>query len=623
MTEAPASKKLALSGFVFLLAAFAYRGAITDDFTGGDTLALIEVSRIRSFGDFVTLLTQPMLPIITKFYRPTANFSYAVDGWIWGLDARGFHITDVAIHSIVSVLVCLTVLRCSKHPLAALLAGATFALHPSLMETVPSSARRHDMIAGLFMLLSLLALPDFADVGRRRLRWCLSLGACALALGAKEASIVFPAVVFGWALCVGVPARGDGLPWRSALRLAAPHLVLGLCFVALRAVVLGGAGGNAQSFTWTLASIPALGSRAADFAADLFYPLRVIFHPYAGVGDRVLASVAAVLFACALPALARAWRKSGRAEPAGPARVGLGVCALLGLSILAFPAVSWWLRAGIEAAWHRTGWPLVAGWIDSPRKQPAELYVWKAFDLARMAATGALACAIVFTLVVALRSRPTRSSEAALVPRSWTTVFALWIALHLALFLAVQRYHSWYAYVSAIPFCCWLGMLVAGSRTRVVAWFAAATMLWLGAHSPLVRGLESWRSNGRFSALLMAEIARVAEAAPAGSTLEFVALPNQNFSWHRAGPEPLSPFTMNRAGTISWVKLIQPGKDLDVVVRSQRSVVGTVTAIRMETEPLAAGRILVRSEVTLAEAGPSDLPEPPRDDAEDALKDTR
>ena len=57
MHSRPASTLLALlAAFVVaLLAAIAYRGAITSDFPGGDTLALIEVSRIHSFDDVMTV----------------------------------------------------------------------------------------------------------------------------------------------------------------------------------------------------------------------------------------------------------------------------------------------------------------------------------------------------------------------------------------------------------------------------------------------------------------------------------------------------------------------------------------------------------------------------------------
>ena len=128
MHSAPARSSLAWIGALVAaaLAALAYRGAITSDFTGGDTLALIEVSRIRSLDDLATMLTQPMLPIVTKFYRPTASFWCArSDHWIWGLDARGFHLSDVLIHAAASALVVLLVRRWSGNALAAFLAGAT------------------------------------------------------------------------------------------------------------------------------------------------------------------------------------------------------------------------------------------------------------------------------------------------------------------------------------------------------------------------------------------------------------------------------------------------------------------------------------------------------------------
>jgi hypothetical protein len=169
----------------------------------------------------------------------------------------------------------------------------------------------------------------------------------------------------------------------------------------------------------------------------------------------------------------------------------------------------------------------------------------------------------------------------------------------------VQRYHAWNAYVPTIPFCCLLGLVLArvmNSRGPVAA-LVGGLALWLAAFSPLVRGLESWKTNGRFNALLMTEIARVAREVPAGSMLEFRDLPNLNFSWHTRGPEPTSAYTINQASTISWVELAQPDKALRVEVPTQKPVRGTVQSIRMDWEKSTPERIVVHSTVSLA---PSD-----------------
>jgi hypothetical protein len=456
----------------------------------------------------------------------------------------------------------------------------------------------------MFILLSLLTLPDPRAVKVRARSWILPVSFCALALGAKEASAVFPVLVFAWARLVHPSSAEGRAPWKSALRVAAPFFAVGLFYVGVRAWVLGGAGGNVHSWTWTLASIPALGTRAADFVGDLVYPVRVLFHPYLNATDRVLACAAAIGMCALTPGIKRLWDSSVSSVDGRPrSRLALHSCLIVGVAALSFPAVSWWIRGAIEQAYRNEGWAFLGRMIDWPRKQPVEFYVWKAFELARITATGAL---VVSGALLAITWRRARTPKGATsIEQRWSWVFALWILLHLALFLAVQRYHSWYAYVPAIPFCCCLGMVVSkGARPlEIRTALPVGLMVWLAAYSPLVRGLESWRENAKFNGVVMSEISRMAASAPAGSTLEFIDLPNQNFSWHQHGPEPFSPFTINVAGTVSWVKLVQPDRELRVVVKSQRTVQGPVSSIRMVAERAEDQRTIVYSTVTLA---PSD-----------------
>ena len=598
MNARPRSRAPVLIGALLVagLAAFAYRNAITGDFTGGDTIALIEVSRVQSLGDLVKVWTQPMLPILTLFYRPVANFSYTLDHWIWGMDARGFHITDVAIHAITAALVVMLVWRWSKQALAATLAGLTFALHPILMETVPNPTRRQDMLGGMFMVLALCTLPDFREGKPRFLHWIPSLTACALAMGAKEGSVVFPALVFAWAMLT-VAGDAPGKPrWKSALRIAAPFAALTIAFVAVRAVVLGGAGGNAASWKWTASSMAANLENVADYLDDLVYPLRAIFHPYLSGADRAVAIAAAIGFCCMVPALFR-WWKSTRSGAKG--LFALGVLALG--AVLFFPAISSWLRSVIEQAYRNEAWPRVAAMIDSPRKQPVEMYVWKAFSLARLLASGVLIVLGVLLGVLWFRARKLRPSSSA--ESAWMAFCLLWMGLHLGLFLAVQRYHAWNAYVPAIPFCCLLGLAVArsGEHERVKTAGAILVMLFLAAFSPLVRSLDVWKANGRFNSMLMAEIMRIARETPPGTTLEFRDLPNHNFSWHTNGPEPVSVYTLNAACTISLVKIEAPEKDLRVVVVSQKPVREPFSSIQLVAEPSASQRAIVRAKITSAD----------------------
>lgn len=573
-----------------LLAAFSYRDAVTPDFTGGDTLALIEESRIESLDDLQRVLTQPMLPIITKFFRPTSNLSYSMDFALWGMDARGYHATDVLLHALVCGLIVLLVMRWSGDLLAAGIAGGVFCLHPILMEVVPTPTRRQDMLGGLFVLLALLCLPRLDGERPPLRRFVPALIACSLALGAKEASVLLPALVFLWALWLVERRAGTRPPWVAALRAAAPFALLTLGFVLWRARVLGGAGGNEASWRWDAGSVLGLAQHAGDFFSDLFYPLRVVFHPFARASDRLLVLAAALGLLLAIAPIRRWWKglRGASATGAAPSPAALDLAFVLALSVLAFAALAPFVHDAFEQAYRREGWPWIAQRMGAGRSRPLEYFLWLAFDSARVLATLVLVGAAAWLLWTTRRAWPEHPRLAA-----W---MGAWLCLHLLLFLAVQRYHAWNAYMPAIPFCCLagLGFAHAWRSHRPVGLLAGGGIVWMLAYSPLLRGLDVWKTSGEFNSRVMTQIERIASEVPAGSTLECYEFPNLNVSWQRDGPEPASAFTINQASLRSWLRLRQPEKRLLANVRSMKSVPAPALDLELEWSASDGNLIVVR-----------------------------
>lgn len=575
---------------VALLAAFAYRGAITDDFTGGDTVALIEQSRIESFDDVERILTQPMLPIITKFFRPTSNLSYSLDHALWGLEPRGYHRTDVAVHALVCALLVLFVRRWSGSLLAAAVAGFAFALHPILMEVVPTTTRRQDLLGGLFVLLALLCLPRIDREKQAPWRWIPALIAGGLALGAKESGVLLPALVFLWTLSFAPRAPGARPDWVRALRSAAPFAVLALAFLLWRGWVLGGAGGNAASWRWDSNSLRGLAENSANFLGDLCYPLRVVFHPFGTSTDRAVTLVMAVALVLLVPSIRRWWlgSRAGVQVQALPGRAALEVALVLLVLVLSFAVTAPLVRGAIEKAYADQGWPALARGLGMGRGRPVEVFLWRGFDFLRVGASFVLLLAALW-LAWSTRRAWTIGSRLWVLP-------AAWLALHLALFLAVQRYHAWNATMPAIPFCCLLGLAFAHawSHARPIALLLGAALVWMAAYSPLVRGVDAWSESGRFNSRLIAQLTRLAQEVPAGSALEFHDFPNRNLYWQDKGPQPSSAFTLNEASLKSWLRMSQPDKQLTAKVLSMETLPAFDAPFELQWTATDATKIDVR-----------------------------
>ncbi len=226
-----------------------YRDTLGYWFTGTDTLTLIQTSRVGSLRDVVRLLSDPMMSGTSlvsqaRFYRPVSSLSYGADYALWGLNPLGYHITDLALHAVVSVLV-FPVVRALVHDgglAPAWLGAALFTVHPALFETVPAISRRHDVLAAVFMLLSLWAFLEWRRAGRASLL-ALSVLCSGLALGAKEVAIIIPLLVFAHLLIFSPPARRPAARVWHAGKGSLAFWIVAAIVLAWRTIVLRGVGG--------------------------------------------------------------------------------------------------------------------------------------------------------------------------------------------------------------------------------------------------------------------------------------------------------------------------------------------------------------------------------------------
>jgi hypothetical protein len=158
-----------------------------------------------------------------------------------------------------------------------------FALHPLTAEVVPVPARRHDVLATVFVLASLVALTRGLRASRPRLRLRylgLSLVAYALTLGSKEISVVLPALAVTWtALDVYSRSEGGGGLWRTirtTFVVGLGYAVVSLSYLGLRVSLLGGIGGYVGPFGGVKNATSAAGRLAVLFSVWLLAPIPLL-----------------------------------------------------------------------------------------------------------------------------------------------------------------------------------------------------------------------------------------------------------------------------------------------------------------------------------------------------------
>ena len=144
-----------------------------------------------------------------KNYAPLTTLSLLVDHTFFGLNAGGYHLVNVALHVVNTLLVCLLVSRLSGHRAIGLMTAALFAVHPVQVESVAWVSSRKTLLCSTFMLASAMC---WLRPERSAKQECWGTGFLALALLAKAAAIVMPPIVVAYDLLIARKKPTESIP---------------------------------------------------------------------------------------------------------------------------------------------------------------------------------------------------------------------------------------------------------------------------------------------------------------------------------------------------------------------------------------------------------------------------
>ena len=194
-----------MAALAALAAALPYLNTLSNGFVWDDRPLIVQNHLIRNPSAIPRLFTSDFFGHVDEevrygYYRPLVSLSYMADFRLWGTNPFGYHLTNILLHAMNTLLVFLLVLLLfPRRRGTALAAAILFAVHPVHAESVAWIAGRTDLIATLFMLAALLALGRHAPE-TRRVPLAVSLALFACALLAKETAVVFPAVAAAFLL---------------------------------------------------------------------------------------------------------------------------------------------------------------------------------------------------------------------------------------------------------------------------------------------------------------------------------------------------------------------------------------------------------------------------------------
>jgi hypothetical protein len=136
-----------------------YARTVTFGWVYDDQMEIVLNPWVHSLGHLPEIFTSTVWAgsgMETYLYRPLALVSYALNHLISGLRPWSYHLVNVGLHALASILVVRVGRMWGLSMAAAGVGGILFAVHPAHVEVVAAVFGRKDLLAGVFVLAMVL-----------------------------------------------------------------------------------------------------------------------------------------------------------------------------------------------------------------------------------------------------------------------------------------------------------------------------------------------------------------------------------------------------------------------------------------------------------------------------------
>lgn len=287
---------------VFIVSLAIYSNTLQNGFVYDDAWQVVKNSWIRDFRFIPEIVSSDVWKFsgdtTSHYYRPMMYLIYMVTYSVAGLDPRAFHLLNVLLNAMISVLVFMTTVKLLQQFLPAkrniifpaFAASVLFAAHPVHTEVVAWIAAIPELTYSLFCLLSFYCYARTRDKASRRIS-ALSVAAFFVATFCKEPALLLPVILIIYDYCLG-KTRGEKL---VRIRRYVPYLIAAAIYLSIRAFAIGSMLQQSKhqqlnAYEVFINIFPLFGSYLAKLiwpanlnAYTVFNPVSSLFTPQVGV----------------------------------------------------------------------------------------------------------------------------------------------------------------------------------------------------------------------------------------------------------------------------------------------------------------------------------------------------
>lgn len=180
---------------------FSYSHNLWFDFTYIDDNLIVfdEYDNINSLSKIPSTFVNGYL--FDNYYRPIVIISFIVDTAIAGQSSVMYHLTNIILHIIVTLLLFKILLLIGIKESISLIAAAFFAVHPINVSAASWIVGRNDLLLAVFAVTSLYFYIKFREADRK-VYIILSLIAYLFAMLSKEAGVLIPVMILFYELLI-------------------------------------------------------------------------------------------------------------------------------------------------------------------------------------------------------------------------------------------------------------------------------------------------------------------------------------------------------------------------------------------------------------------------------------